>query len=106
MVAKATTILLALTLGSLGTGFLFVTGLVNVQGAVWLYVALPAGAICMGLFLISLMLEKETARFDQEQHALLAAAEREASTDSSAPSKACCTSKSAREELFVSANAS
>jgi len=82
-----------------------VTGLVNVQGAVWLYVALPAGAICMGLFLISLMLEKETG-FDQEQHALLAAAESAAATDSSAPSKAWCTSKRAREEPLASVTAS
>lgn len=30
------------------------------------YVVLPVGAIFAGLFLISMMLEKETARYDQE----------------------------------------
>jgi len=106
MMAKVTKTLLALALAGLGTGFLFVTGLVNVQGAVWLYVALPAGAILFGLFLIALMLEKETAQFDQEQHTLLAVAENVAATDKPSVDKSCCASKPVREKSYASAHAS
>jgi hypothetical protein len=68
---KLTKFLLALALAGLGSGFVFVSGLVKVDQVPALYVTLPAGAIFFGLFLISLMLEKESARFDQEhsQHA-------------------------------------
>jgi hypothetical protein len=106
MMAKATKTLLALALAGLGTGFLFITGLVNVQGAAWLYVALPAGAICFGLFLIALMLEKETARFDQEHHAAPAIVEGGAATAAQSADKSCCASKHVHEESYVSANAS
>ena len=40
-----------------------------------LCVLLPLGAVFFGLFLISKMLETETAAFDREQQAALAAAE-------------------------------
>ena len=63
---KLTKFLLGLALAGLGSGFVFVTGLVKVDQVPALYVTLPAGAIFFGLFLISLMLEKESARFDQE----------------------------------------
>ena len=68
--------LLIVSLAGLTAGLAFVTGLVNVQTAVWLYVALPAGAVFFGLFLIARLLEHETAQYDAEQRTLLAAAER------------------------------
>ena len=74
--SKTTKTLLALSLTGLVTGLAFVTGWVNVQNAVALYVALPAGAIFFGLFLIAKLLEKETAQYDAEQRTLRAYAER------------------------------
>jgi hypothetical protein len=41
----------------------------------WLTVALPAGAICLGLFFIFYIFENETARYDAEQRARLPAEE-------------------------------
>ena len=72
---KATKILLGLSIVGLATGLIFVTGLVNVGNMVALYVALPVGAIFFGLFLISKLLEKDTALFDNEQRTLAAAAQ-------------------------------
>lgn len=63
---KMTKTLLALSLTGLGSGLLFASGLIDVNNLPALHVALPAGAIFFGLFLISLMLEKESARFDEE----------------------------------------
>jgi hypothetical protein len=51
----------------LAAGLAFVTGIVNVQNAVALYVALPAGAIVFGLFMIFKVLEKEALLYDEEQ---------------------------------------
>ena len=65
--SKATKTLLVLSVTCLALGLIFVTGLVNVQDAVALYVALPAGAIFFGLFLISKLLDSETAAYDAEQ---------------------------------------
>ena len=52
------------------------------------YVALPLGAIFLGLFLISRLLEKETALYDAEQRnvlvALKAPAEQQASASPTA----------------------
>src|SRR6266545_2475784 len=39
-------------------------------------VALPLGAVFLGLFLIALMLQNEMARFDQDERARLESAER------------------------------
>lgn len=72
---KTTKILLALSIGGLTLGLVFVTGLVNVETLPVLYVALPAGAILFGLFLISRMLEKETGLYDQEQRKAVTAAD-------------------------------
>src|ERR1041385_2186812 len=41
-------------------------------------VAMPVGAIFFGLFLVTFMLQKEVARFDQEERARLGLAERHA----------------------------
>ena len=67
---KLTKTLLVLSVIGILLGLAFVTGLVNVSNAVWLYVTLPAGAIFFGLFLISRILEEETSRYDQEQRTL------------------------------------
>src|SRR6266446_10126288 len=74
--ARMTKTLLTVSLAGLITGLAFVMGLVNVQNAVGLYVALPTGAVFFGLFLIARLLEQETAQYDAEQRTLLAAAER------------------------------
>jgi hypothetical protein len=79
---KMTKTLLALSLTALGSGLLFSSGLINVVNFPALYVALPAGAILFGLFLISLMLEKESDKFDREHNqAAQAAAKISASED-------------------------
>jgi hypothetical protein len=66
---KTTKNLLILSIVCLALGLVFVTGIINVQNVVALYVALPAGAIFFGLFLIFRMLEKEALLYDEE-HAL------------------------------------
>ena len=51
--------LLALSILGIGLGIVFVTGLINVERQVAFYVTLPFGAVFLGLFLISKMLEHE-----------------------------------------------
>jgi hypothetical protein len=70
---KMTKVLLVLSVISLVSGLVFVTGLINVSELALLYVTLPAGAIFLGLFMLSKMLEKETALYDAEQLKILAA---------------------------------
>jgi hypothetical protein len=67
---KTTKLLLGLSIAGVAMGVAFISGLVNVHNPAF-YVALPGGAICFGLFLISKMLEKETALYDQDQRAAL-----------------------------------
>ena len=74
--SKLTKILLGTSLVLLITGLLFVTGVINTETIVALYVALPTGAIFFGLFLISKCLEKEVAGFDAEHSASLKLVER------------------------------
>ena len=80
---KTTKTLLILAAVNLVAGLAFATNLVNVHNATVFYVALPLGAIFLGLFLISRLLEKETALYDAEQRnvlvALKAPAEQQAS---------------------------
>jgi len=71
--SKMTKGLLYAAVAGLVSGLLFVTGVVDAHGVVTFYILLPAGAIFLGLFMISLVLEKETALFDQE-HSLAVAA--------------------------------
>jgi hypothetical protein len=71
---KLTKTLLVLALLCLVAGFLFSSGIVEVQNAVVLFAVLPTGATFLGLFLISLLFEKETARFDAERRACAEAA--------------------------------
>lgn len=66
---KTTRSLLVISILCLAVGLAFVTGIINVQNAAGLYVALPLGAIFFGLFLISKIFEKEAALYDEEQQA-------------------------------------
>ncbi len=61
--------LLALAVILLIPGLVISVGLANVGGNTIWYVVLPTGAIFLGLFLISYLLEKQTADFDAEHHA-------------------------------------
>jgi hypothetical protein len=94
---KTTKTLLVLALAGLVSGMVFVTGLINVENMVALYAALPAGAILFGLFLISRMLEKETARYDQEQGDSLAAAN---AANSNLANDSCSPNKRGRSALI------
>jgi hypothetical protein len=98
--SKTTKILLVLSLSCLASGLVFVTGLVNVGEAVWLYVTLPAGAIFFGLFLISLNLQAESALFDEEQRM------RTIASATPAVAKTCCERKPEGKETLVTAHAS
>ena len=64
---KMTKCLLALSISGLTLGL----ALNFFKGSPATYVVLPAGAIFFGLFLISFMLEKESAAYDAEQRKLL-----------------------------------
>ena len=64
--SKTTKVLLVLAIVSLIVGFAFNSGLVNAGDIDVLYVVFPMGAVFAGLFLISKLLEKETARYDEE----------------------------------------
>jgi hypothetical protein len=67
--------LLLLALAGLGSGLALNSGLVDATNASDLFVFLPLGAVFFGLFLLSKLLEKETAAFDREREAALAAAD-------------------------------
>jgi hypothetical protein len=70
---KMTKTLLGLSLVGILAGLVFTAGLVNAVNSA-LYTVLPLGAVFFGLFLISMVLEKESALYDQEQRAALEAA--------------------------------
>ena len=71
---KPTKTLLALALFCLVAGLPFSSGMVDFRNAVVLLAVLPTGAVFLGLFLICLVFEKETARYDAEQRACAEAA--------------------------------
>ena len=54
-------------------------------------VAMPVGAVCLGLFLLTFLLQKETARFDQEERARLAVADRPVTRSADAAATAVST---------------
>src|SRR5262245_13581670 len=64
--SKITKTLLVISLITFAAGLAFVTGIIDLGSVSALYVSLPAGAIFFGLFLISKLLEKETALHDEE----------------------------------------
>ena len=80
---KTTKTLLVLTVVNLIAGFLFASNLIDVRNVPVFYVALPAGAIFLGMFVISKLLEKEVAAYDAEQQKMLIAAHRPAPGQSS-----------------------
>ena len=77
---KTTKTLLTLGISGLALGMAIDSGLVDVTNASALCVLLPLGAVFFGMFLLSKVLEKETAAFDQERRLALAAAEAAAVT--------------------------
>ena len=95
-----TKVLLVLSLSCLAAGLVFVTGLVNAEEAVGLYVTFPAGAIFFGLFLISRSLQAESALFDEEQRA------RAIASATPPTAKSCCDRKLEGKESLAAAHAS
>ena len=63
---KTTKVLLILAIVGLVVGFALNSGIIGVMDIDALYVVFPVGASFAGLFLIFKVLEKETARYDQE----------------------------------------
>ena len=70
-------VLLAVSLAGLAVGSVAVFG--NPEIPVGWTAAMPFGAVCFGLFLVTFLLQQEVARFDEEEHARLELAERYAS---------------------------
>ena len=64
-----------LGIAGLAPGVAINGGFVDATNASALYVVLPIGAVFLGMFLLSKVLEKETAAYDREQAAALAAAD-------------------------------
>jgi len=58
------------------------TGVIPVGNMVSWYLTFPAGVILLGLFMLSYVLQKEVARFDEEQRSLPAAPRSEKPTRS------------------------
>jgi hypothetical protein len=81
--SKLAKILLTVTAVNLVAGILFVTGVIPVGYMVSWYITFPTGVIFLGLFIISYMLRKEVARFDQEQRSQPAAPRSEKPAQSS-----------------------
>jgi hypothetical protein len=59
--------LFILSVVSIILGLAFVTNIINVQSIAALYVALPLGAIFLGMALMFRSFEKEMSLYDQEQ---------------------------------------
>jgi hypothetical protein len=74
IMTKLPKILLAVSLTALATGFVVTFG--PVQAPLLLTAAMPLGAVCLGLFLVTFALQKEVAGFDEEQRVRLALAQR------------------------------
>jgi len=64
-------VLLVTGLLCLGLGLLVSTDVIDSKAHLLLTVALPAGAILLGLFFLFYIFEDETARFDAEQQVRL-----------------------------------
>ena len=72
---KIPKVLLAVSLIALAVGSVAAFG--NPEIPVGWTVALPLGAVGFGLFLVTLLLQREVARFDEEECARLTLAERQ-----------------------------
>lgn len=93
---KLTKSLTLLGVLGVGAGVVINSGLVDVGNLPAFYVALPFGAIFLGLALISKLLEKESAVYDQEQRANMAAANRAGTVAAPRP---CCSVPQAHESI-------
>jgi len=82
--ARVTKIYLVAGVLCLALGLAVSVDLIDSKAYPMLTVALPAGAICLGLFFICYIFEKESARFDEERQALLKR-EESARSDKTAP---------------------
>ena len=67
-------VLLAVSLTAFAVGIVVTLGTPNIPLG-WTAV-MPLGAVFLGLFLVTFLLQKEVARFDDEEHARLELAER------------------------------
>ena len=67
--SKLTKFTLVTLIISIVASALFLTGVVDVHTVPGLYVVFPLVAILYGCFLICLVLDKEVARFNADQHA-------------------------------------
>jgi hypothetical protein len=65
---KTAKVLLVLTIVCLVAGGAFNMGLIEPGNLTALYVLLPVGAVFLGLFLIVLVLEKESAKSQEDEH--------------------------------------
>jgi|SRR6185369_15003621 len=72
--ARIPKILLAVSLTAFAVGIVVTLGILNIPLG-WT-AAMPLGAVCLGLFLVTFLLRKEVARFDEEERARLALADR------------------------------
>ena len=71
--SRLTKNLLVLALVALAAGVVFNTGLIRVGDRATLLIALPVGAVLFGLYMISRLLEKEAALYDEQQRAAVRA---------------------------------
>lgn len=99
---RTTKVLLVISLVCLAAGVALNSGVVDVRGITALYVILPAGAIFFGLFLLSKMLEKEAALYDEDQRRHLDLAERPEEGLSESSAKPCCQKVPLSKEAVVS----
>jgi len=65
--SRLTKILRTLTIGNLAVAALVLTDIVDASTVPSFYGTFPLGVTCLGMFLISLALDKEVAVFDAEQ---------------------------------------
>jgi hypothetical protein len=65
---RVTKALLVLGVGGILLGLVVSSGVIKNE-VEFLYAVLPTGATCLGLFLISLMLEKESRMYNDDQRA-------------------------------------
>ncbi len=92
--------LLILSITLLGVGLVLVSGLVNVRNVVAVYIALPTGAVLLGLFLVFKLLEKEMASYDEEQRTIILGATQNNATSAATP---CCVANSTAKPATHSA---
>ena len=85
---KATKTLLGLAIFGIAVGVFIVSGALKIDNAAF-FVVLPSGAIFFGLFLISKLLEKETALFNEEQEQCFVMASKAAAPATSGAKKQC-----------------